>query len=96
MRARLVALLAVAGLVLGLSSVAHAITWGVPDTNGQYPNVVSVRGIVEASNTARVSCSGSLLHVDADKVVILTAAHCTDAWLAAACRRRHRFGGSIL
>jgi hypothetical protein len=82
MRARLVALLAVAGLVLGLSSVAHAITWGVQDINGQYPNVVSVRGIVEASNTALVSCSGSLLHVDADKVVILTAAHCTDAWLA--------------
>jgi secreted trypsin-like serine protease len=48
--------------------------------NNQYPNVASVRGIVEAQNLARVSCSGSLLQSDADKVVILTAAHCTDAW----------------
>jgi len=26
------------------------------------------------------NCSGSLLHIDAKKVVILTAAHCTDIW----------------
>jgi Trypsin len=39
-----------------------------------------VRGIVQAENLARISCSGSLLQRDADKVVILTAAHCTDAW----------------
>ena len=48
-----------------------------------YPNVASVRGIVEAQNLARISCSGSLLHRDAEKVVILTAAHCTDAWASA-------------
>src|SRR4030095_8510191 len=50
------------------------------DGNSEHPNVASVRGIVEAQNLARVSCSGSLLQRDADKVVILTAAHCTDAW----------------
>ena len=80
MRARLVALFAVVALVAGMSSTAGAITWGRPDVNNEYPNVASVRGIVEAENLARVSCSGSLLHRDADKVVILTAAHCTDAW----------------
>jgi hypothetical protein len=55
----------------------------VPDVNNQYPNVASVRGIVHADNLARISCSGSLLQRDAQKVVVLTAAHCTDAWLAA-------------
>jgi hypothetical protein len=81
-RARLVVLVAVAGLVLGMPSNAGAITWGRPDVDNEYPNVASVRGIVEAENLARVSCSGSLLDQDADKVVILTAAHCTDAWAA--------------
>src|SRR4030095_7204975 len=57
-----------------------AITWGRPDVNNQYPNVASVRGVVVAQNLARLSCSGSLLQSDADKIVILTAAHCTDAW----------------
>jgi hypothetical protein len=81
MRPRLVVgLFAVAALVVGMASNAGAITWGRPDVNNEYPNVASVRGIVEATNVARVSCSGSLLHRDADKVVILTAAHCTDAW----------------
>jgi hypothetical protein len=65
-----------------MPSGAGAITWGRPDVANEYPNVASVRGIVEAQNLARVSCSGSLLHRDADKVVILTAAHCTDAWAA--------------
>ena len=82
MRTRLLALLAVVTVALGTSSIAQAITWGEPDLNGDYPNVVSVRGIVEATNTARFSCSGSLLHIDNDKVVILTAAHCTDSWMA--------------
>jgi hypothetical protein len=63
-----------------MSSSAGAITWGRADVNNEYPNVASVRGIVEAQNVARISCSGSLLHRDASKVVILTAAHCTDAW----------------
>jgi hypothetical protein len=66
-----------------MSSSASAITFGVPDVNNQYPNVASVRGIVAAQNLARISCSGSLLHRDAQKVVILTAAHCTDGWIAA-------------
>jgi Trypsin len=80
MRTRLVVLVAVVALVVGLPSIAGAITWGRPDVNNEYPNVASLRGIVEAENVARISCSGSLLHSDADKVVILTAAHCTDAW----------------
>ncbi|MFN2203394.1 MAG: trypsin-like serine protease [Caldilineaceae bacterium] len=83
MKVKGLAFLAAAVLVLGISSVAYAITWGEEDLNGEYPNVVSVRGVVEATNTARYSCSGSLLNIDADKVVILTAAHCTDSWIAA-------------
>jgi hypothetical protein len=83
MRTKLIAALAVIGLVVGMASAAGAITWGRPDVNNEYPNVASVRGIVEAQNTARLSCSGSLLHRDAQKVVILTAAHCTDGWAAA-------------
>jgi len=82
MRTKLFALLAVVVLALGTSSLALAITWGEPDLNGEYPNVVSVRGIVEAENRALRSCSGSLLHIDSQKVVILTAAHCTDGWTA--------------
>ena len=83
MRTRLVVgLLAIVALVVGMSPGAGAITWGRPDVNNEYPNVASVRGIVEAQNLARVSCSGSLLQMDAEKVVILTAAHCTDAWAA--------------
>jgi hypothetical protein len=77
---KLLAVIAAAGVLFGLSSVANAITWGRPDVNNEYPNVASVRGIVDAQNVARISCSGSLLHRDAEKVVILTAAHCTDAW----------------
>ena len=76
-------MLAISALAIGMWSNAGAITWGRPDVNNEYPNVASVRGIVEAQNLARISCSGSLLHTDADKVVILTAAHCTDAWASA-------------
>ena len=83
MRRVLVVLVAVVALVLGMSSSAAAITWGRADVDNEYPNVASVRGIIEATNVARLSCSGSLLHRDADKVVILTAAHCTDGWLDA-------------
>ena len=82
MRTKLLALLIVIALALGMASLAQAITWGEPDLDGEYPNVVSVRGIVEAQNFARSSCSGSLLHIDSQKVVILTAAHCTDGWTA--------------
>ena len=83
MRIKLLALFAVVALAISMSSNARAITWGRPDVNNEYPNVASVRGIVEAQNLARISCSGSLLHRDAEKVVILTAAHCTDAWAGA-------------
>jgi hypothetical protein len=79
MRTKLIVPLAVVALVV-TSSTAGAITWGRQDVGNEYPNVASVRGIVEEDNLARVSCSGSLLGRDADKVVILTAAHCTDAW----------------
>ena len=81
MRTKLLTLLAVVVLAFGLSSIAQAITWGQPDLDGEYPNVVSVRGIVEAENRASFSCSGSLLYRDSQKVVILTAAHCTDGWM---------------
>jgi hypothetical protein len=81
MRTTVLALFAV--VTLAVSSGAGAITFGHPDVNNEYPNVASVRGIVEAENLARISCSGSLLHRDAQKVVILTAAHCTDAWAGA-------------
>jgi hypothetical protein len=80
MRFKLLGLLIVVGLAFGLPSIANAITWGRPDVNNEYPNVVSVRGIVDATNTARISCSGSLLHIDSQIVVILTAAHCTVFW----------------
>ena len=77
---KLVGLVGASALVLGIAAPADAITWGRPDLANEYPNVASVRGIVESQNLARVSCSGSLLARDATKIVILTAAHCTDAW----------------
>jgi hypothetical protein len=83
MRTRLIVLFAVVALIVGVAPGAGAITWGRQDVNNEYPNVASVRGIVEAENLARISCSGSLLQSDADKVVILTAAHCTDSWTGA-------------
>jgi Trypsin len=81
-RTKLILPLVVVASVVGMSTSAGAITWGREDVNNEHPNVASVRGIVEAQNLARVSCSGSLLQRDADKFVILTAAHCTDAWAA--------------
>jgi hypothetical protein len=69
-------------ILIGVTGMAKAITWGAADSNVNYPNVVSVRGIIEAENKALVSCSGSLLHIDGQKIVILTAAHCTDIWMS--------------
>jgi len=83
-------------LALSVVSSALAITWGEPDVNGEYPNVVSVRGIVDSTNTARLSCSGSLLHIDTQKVVILTAAHCTDGWAGAIAAETLDFRWGIL
>ncbi len=72
-----------ASICLALNSGASfAITNGTEDLNNLYPNVVSVRGIIQATNLAAGSCTGSLLHVDNNKLVILTAAHCTDGWKA--------------
>jgi Trypsin len=82
-RTKFLSLVAVGMLALGISSSVNAITWGRQDVNNEYPNVASVRGVIEATNTARISCSGSLLHRDTEKIVILTAAHCTDSWTAA-------------
>src|SRR5215212_6499474 len=87
MKIKFLALFAVLALAISMSTSARAITFGDPDVNNEYPNVASVRGIVEANNLARISCSGSLLHRDAEKVVILTAAHCTDAWTGAIAAR---------
>jgi len=72
--------LGVSAMAFGFAAPVGAITFGRQDLHNEYPNVASVRGIVEAQNLARVSCSGSLLARDATKIVILTAAHCTDAW----------------
>ena len=68
-------------VALGIVSTAQAITNGEPDLNGEYPNVVFLRGILESTPPfAQFNCSGSLLHIDRDKIVMLTAAHCTDIW----------------
>ena len=76
--------IAVVAVTCSMVSTAQAITWGVEDFDNKYPNVAFVRGILEntppALPIAMFNCSGSLLHIDADKVVILTAAHCTDIW----------------
>jgi Trypsin len=65
-------------------STAQAITYGEQDVNGEFPNVVFLRGILEGTPPtlpfAQFNCSGSLLHIDDKKIVILTAAHCTDIW----------------
>ena len=82
MRMRIAAIISIVMAVLASSSAAVAIIWGEEDLGNEYPNVASVRGIDEATNSARFSCSGSLLHSDDDKIVILTAAHCTDGWTA--------------
>jgi hypothetical protein len=80
LRTRLLCVGAAVAVAVGMVSSAGAITYGFPDVNNEYPNVASVRGVIEATNVVRISCSGSLLQRDAQKIVILTAAHCTDAW----------------
>jgi len=71
--------------VFSLQGNAFANITSQPDTEGLYPNVVSLRGLFFDGSgtpqwTTNASCSGSVLHVDNDKIVILTAAHCTDIW----------------
>ncbi|UCC53508.1 MAG: trypsin-like serine protease [Anaerolineaceae bacterium] len=79
---RKISILLFALVAFAVVSTVQAITWGREDLDGEYPNVASVRGIEEEANAARWSCSGSLLSVDEEKVVVLTAAHCTDGWIA--------------
>lgn len=74
-------LVAAVAMACSIVSPAQAITWGNQDLGLEYPNVALLRGIEETTPpVARFNCSGSLLHIDNDKVVILTAAHCTDIW----------------
>ena len=68
-------------------NLAGAITYGEPD-NGAPPNVVSIAGFREArdSNNEPIlissgRCSGSLIRKDEDKLVFLTAGHCSQFWL---------------
>ena len=75
---------AVVTVTCSIVSAAQAITWGEQDLTNKYLNVAFLRGIIENTPPmlpiAMFNCSGSLLHIDAQKVVILTAAHCTDIW----------------
>ena len=74
-------LVAAVAMACSIVSTAQAITWGEQDLEGKYPNVALLRGIEETTPpVARFNCSGSLFYIDDDKVVILTAAHCTDIW----------------
>jgi len=92
MKTSQLARVAVVTVTCSIVSTAQAITWGQQDLNNKYPNVAYLRGIVENTPPvlpiARFNCSGSLLHIDAQKVVILTAAHCTDIWREEIAARR--------
>jgi hypothetical protein len=89
MKTSQLARVAVVTVACSIVSTAQAITWGEQDLNGEYPNVAFLRGIEETTPPiARFNCSGSLLHIDADKVVVLTAAHCTDIWKEEIAARR--------
>lgn len=73
--------------VFALQGNALANVTSQPDTEGLHPNVVSLRMLFfneygTPQWTPGSSCTGSVLHVDDDKIVILTAAHCTDGWIA--------------
>ena len=66
---------------------ANAITYGVPD-NGAHPNVVSISGFREVTNSGGTPilissgrCSGSLIRKQDDMLVFLTAGHCPQFWL---------------
>ena len=77
-------------LLLGAVSfgnVADAITYGVPD-NGAHPNVVSITGFRETTDAngdpiliSSGRCSGSLIRIEDDMLVFLTAGHCPQFWL---------------
>jgi len=77
-------------LLLGAVSfgnVADAITYGVPD-DGAHPNVVSIAGFRETTDAnggliliSSGRCSGSLIRIEDDMLVFLTAGHCPQFWL---------------
>jgi hypothetical protein len=73
---------------------AQAITYGSPDCadnslglNCGNTNVVSLAGVVVQEQPPyttyylNVRCTGSLLHKDEDRVLILTAGHCAQIWM---------------
>lgn len=78
------------------SLTVRAIVWGDQDLNNIYPDVVSLTGINQAPDTKYnliSRCSGSLLHRDNNKIVFLTAGHCTAGW--AALPLSHKVGVSF-
>ena len=68
--------------LFSVSSLSFAIGFGEPDGN-RHPSIGSLRYIFNNLD-ARISCTGELIYKDADKYVILTAAHCSqpelDGW----------------
>jgi len=80
------------GIAILAAPEAAAITYGEPDCddndtnfNCEHPNTVSLSGFRVGAGGQFISsirCSGSLLSVDADRFVILTAGHCASAYLS--------------
>jgi secreted trypsin-like serine protease len=64
--------IALALLSLLSAGSAHAITYGYPDTNHQYPWVGLM--VAETASGDQYVCSGSLI----SPTLFLTAAHCLD------------------
>ena len=77
----ILALFVVCSAAVFHSSANAQIASGI-DTEGRYPNVVSLGGVFWPSGpgSLAIKCSGSVLSLDETKLVILTAAHCTDIW----------------
>lgn len=86
---------AAAVMLMGIPTApAQAITYGSPDCennsldlNCGNTNVVSLAGVViwqdseDTYYSLNVRCTGSLLHKDEDRVLILTAGHCAQLWM---------------
>jgi hypothetical protein len=83
--------LALAGVIFLAPPDAQAITYGEPDCvdnlNNEeclHPNTVSLSGFRRYSGAnlrSTFRCSGSLIAEDADRFVVLTAAHCAVGWI---------------
>ena len=72
---------------ISFGNLADAITYGVPD-DGAHPNVVSIAGFRETTDAngdpiliSSGRCSGSLIRIEDDMLVFLTAGHCPQFWL---------------